>query len=666
MDGRRHDPSQHTTGGEAEVLMRESHRAVLVFAAFAAVVAAQTEPRHLEDILKEEVLPQAVAQFQLRQYILQRVAKLPQASSATQWTTESKRVREQILNDVVYHGWPKEWIDAAPKFEEVGVVDGNGYRMRKFRYEIIPGFQSTAILYEPLNVTGKVPAILNVNGHVGPPGKAVEYKQKRCITFARSGILALNLEWLGMGELGQDWNSHFFGAHLDLAGVNELGLFYLAMRRGLDYLYNHPNTDRTRLGMTGLSGGGWQTIILSSLDERVRVSVPVAGFSSIVPRVEAKDHGDIGDVEQSATDLFEGRDYPWLAAMMAPRPTLLVYNAEDDCCFRAPMVKPGVYDAVQPFFALFGKPADFAWHENRDPGTHNYQLDNRMAAYEFFSRKFDVPAIKEDPAVGSEVRSFDELKVGLPEDNLTIVGLARQFAGQIRRDTLSSDPSARDVERNRLRAIVRYRPATIDRVWTTGITKHLGVETKAHLFVMSGLTSNGIWLKPIGTPDSAAATIILDDKGKGVTASHTADRLNRGEQVVAVDLPFQGPAWKQEESYLFQQMIYTTGDRPLGIEAAHLIGIANWLKQRGATKVRVEASGMRNQVVALVAAALEPSMFSEAVVNNGISSLRYLIDKPVAYMDAPDLFCLDLYKATDLDRLAALSAPTSVTTQRAD
>ena len=363
--------------------------------------------------------------------------------------------------------------------------------MRKLRYEIVPGFQSTAILYEPLNVHGKVPAILNVNGHVGAPGKSIEYKQKRCITLARNGILALNLEWLSFGELGDEFNQHWYGAHLDLVGTNELGIFYLAMRRGLDYLYEHPNTDRSRLGMTGLSGGGWQTIILSSLDERVRVAVPVAGFSSIVPRVEAKDHGDIGDVEQSATDLFDGRDYTWLPALMAPRPTMLIYNAEDDCCFRAAMVKPGVFDAIRPIFGLYGKQDDLGWHENRDPGTHNYQLDNRMAAYEFFSRHFNLPPIKEDPGVSSEVKSYEELVVGLPGNNLTIVGLARMLADQVKRDALSSDSSARDAERSRLKQIVRYQPAKLDRVWTTGINKHGGVETKAHLLAMNdGLMTN--------------------------------------------------------------------------------------------------------------------------------------------------------------------------------
>ena len=354
-------------------------------------VLAQTEPRYMEERLKEEILPPSVALFQLRQYILNRVGKLPAPSSAAEWTTDSKRIRDQIVIDVVFHGWPKEWVDAPPKFEDLGVTPGNGYQIRKLRYEVVPGFQSTAILYEPLNLHGKMPAILNVNGHVGAPGKSVEYKQKRCITFGRNGILALNLEWLSYGELGAEFNQHWYGAHLDLVGVNELGLFYLAMRKGLDYLYEHPNTDRARLGMTGLSGGGWQTIILSSLDERVKVAVPVAGFSSIIPRVEAKDFGDIGDVEQSATDLFDGRDYPWLAALRAPRPTLLAYNAEDDCCFRAAIVKPGVFDAIRPFYALYGKLDDFAWHENRDPGTHNYQLDNRMAAYEFFSREFHLP-----------------------------------------------------------------------------------------------------------------------------------------------------------------------------------------------------------------------------------------------------------------------------------
>lgn len=645
--------------------MTRWRRNLLAMALTSAAALAQTESQYLEPILKDEILPPSVALFQLRQHIVNRVAGLPKPASAADWTAQSKRLRDQIVNDVVFHGWPKDWFSGPPKFEDLGVTEGNGYQIRKLRYEIVPGFQSSAILYEPLNLHGKVPAILNVNGHVGAPGKSIEYKQKRCITFARNGILALNLEWLAFGELSDKFNQHWYGAHLDLVGVNELGLFYLAMRRGLDYLYEHPNTDRARLGMTGLSGGGWQTIILSSLDERVIAAAPVAGFSSIVPRVEAKGYGDIGDVEQSAADLFEGRDYPWLVAIRAPRPTLLAYNAEDDCCFRAGMVKTGVFDDVLPFFKLYSKPDNLSWHENRDPGTHNYLLDNRKAAYEFFSRHFNLPPMKEDPSVGSEVKSYDDLVVGLPKDNLTIVVLAQKLAAQVNRAPLPTSASARDTERATLEKVVRCKRTKVDRLWTVGITKHHGIETKAYLFAMAdGLTTNALWLNPIDLASAPNATIILDDKGKAASAEAVTDRVNRGEQVLAADLPFYGDAWRGDESWELEQIITTIGGRPLGIEAAHLIEIANWLKRHGVSKVRVETSGRRTQVAALVAAALEPSLFSEIRIRSGMQSLRYLVDKPVAFQEAVDLFCLDLYKVTDLDRLASLAAPTAVANQR--
>ena len=40
------------------------------------------------------------------------------------------------------------------------------------------------------------------------------------------------------------------------------------MTRGLDLLLAHEHADPTRVGVTGLSGGGWQTIFISALDSR--------------------------------------------------------------------------------------------------------------------------------------------------------------------------------------------------------------------------------------------------------------------------------------------------------------------------------------------------------------------------------------------------------------
>jgi hypothetical protein len=71
-------------------------------------------------------------------------------------------------------------------------------------------------------------------------------------------------------------------------------------------------------------------------------------------------------------------------------------------------------------------------------------------------------------------------------------------------------------------------------------------------------------------------------------------------------------------------------------------------------------SGIRNQASALVAAALEPDLFSEITVRDGIRSFSYVLEKPVTYAQAPELFCLDLYKEFDIDRLEALAAPVTV------
>lgn len=633
----------------------------LLYALLAIPAFPQTNASAVRAILKDPILPPDVATFQLRDYVVRRAAHLPEAQDAAQWTKSAQQLREQILKDVVYHGWPEAWVKSPPKFEEGPTLPGKGYRIRKLRYEIVPGFQGVALLYEPENLRGKAPAVLNVHGH-GAPGKAFEFKQKRCITLAQHGVLALSLEWPSYGEMNQKGNGHMFGAHLDLAGANALGLFYLAMRRGLDYLENHPNVDRERLGVTGLSGGGWQTVVLSALDERVKVSIPVAGFTSTPSRVEDPRYGDLGDYEQNSSDLFQGRDYPHLVAMRAPRPTLLIYNAEDDCCFRGPLAKPFVYDGVRRFFALYGKENALGWYENQDPGTHNYLFDNRQQAYRFFSQQFGVPAFEESPNVGAEVRSGEELTVGIPDDNLTILDLARKLAKEIVRKPLSADQPGRDAERKRLRQVVRLEPNPIDRVWTIAITKHGGVESRSHIFAMKpGLSASGVWLKPIAAPPDSPITIVLDDRGQAESSAVVADRINRGEQVLALDLAFTGSAWKHEDNGSLQQVIATQGERPLGIRVGQLLEVAKWLRERSnGAQVRIETNGIRSQVAALTAAAVEPKAFTEIVVRDGMPSLGYVFEKPIPFSEAPDLFCLDLYKETDLDRLAALAEPTKV------
>src|SRR5262249_21704608 len=159
---------------------------------------------------------------------------------------------------------------------------------------------------------------LNVNGHDGA-GKAAPYKQLRCINLAKRGMLALNVEWLGMGQLrGPDY-AHARMNQLDLCGTSGLAPFYLDMKRGLDVLLSLEKADQERVAVTGLSGGGWQTIFLSALDTRVKLTTPVAGYSGFRTRI--RHFKDLGDSEQTPCDLATVADYTHLTAMMAPRAT---------------------------------------------------------------------------------------------------------------------------------------------------------------------------------------------------------------------------------------------------------------------------------------------------------------------------------------------------------
>src|SRR5207237_234166 len=162
-----------------------------------------------------------------------------------------------VLDEIVFHGWPREWVTAPPAVEELGVVmTSSRYRIRKLRYEIVPGMLAPAIVCEPVSRTRPAPAVLNVVGHEDG-GKGILHAQQRCVAFAKLGIIALTPTGPASAELAHPQNAHDFAAHLETAGAHALGLFYLAMRRSLDHLAQLPSVDRRRIGVTGLSGGGW-------------------------------------------------------------------------------------------------------------------------------------------------------------------------------------------------------------------------------------------------------------------------------------------------------------------------------------------------------------------------------------------------------------------------
>lgn len=634
----------------------------------ATAALGQATAASVHQFLPAPLQSDEVVTYQMQQFLLAHAPQLPPPANAAAWSAEQEQIRQRVLQDVIYHGWPQAWIEAPPHFQDMGPVPvpaGAGYRAEKFRYQVVPGLDSTAVLYQPAHLEGRAPAVLNVLGHF-PEGKSSPFQQKLCINEALRGMTALSLAYIDMGELRVPGNEHYFGADLDLTGTSGVGLFYLAMRRGLDYLTNDPHVDRDRIAVTGLSGGGWQTILLSALDARVRVSIPVAGFTSLAGRLE-RIPGEPGDYEQLAPGLLDGQGYQDFAAMVAPRPLLEINNAEDSCCFRAPMVKPEIFTPIQPFYRLYDAPGALQFHTSTEIAFHNEGRDDRQQIYRFLDDHFHLNSPETEIPVGADIASYDQLAAGLPPGNLTILGLARQLAAGLPHPAVANEAAARA----QLGRILHYQPVTIARPWYVSDTGHNALESVGLRFSLSnGLSATGTWIKSTATPADAPMSLIIDDGGRAGAdaevwdhAPEVADRLDRGEQVLVLSLMNTGDAAPIAKAIGdFGYMMTAVNAPPLGLEAAQLIAIARWAGQQWhPAHLRLESSGVRMQVVALAAGALEPTLFASIHTHGGMRTLGYVLAQQLRSNQAPELFCRDLYKDFDIATLAEMAAPAVVT-----
>jgi hypothetical protein len=593
--------------------------------------------------------------------------RMPEVKSVAEWEAFADRTRREVFEKVIFRGEAASWREAKGRVEWLETIDGGpGYRIKKLRYEAVPGLWIPALLYEPETLSGKVPVVLNVNGHERK-GKAVDYKQIRCINQAKRGMIGLNLEWFGMGQFATPEYRHDLINHIDLCGASGIATHYLAMARGIDVLLAHEHADPARVAVTGLSGGGWQTIFISSFDTRVTLTDPVAGYSSFRTRV--KFFSDLGDSEQTPCDLATVTDYAVMTALMAPRPTLLTFNAKDNCCFAAGHALEPLKEAAGPIFQLYGKPENLRSHVNEDPGDHNYGLDNRQALYQmlgdhFFAgaKDFDPKEIPSEP----EVKSKEALDVTLPVDNASLHSLALDLSKTLPRDpALPREKGAavswRDDRRERLRAVVRAVPGEAQATKT-------GSDDKEGVRATYWRLNVGGWSVPVveltrGEAEPKGTTLLVADEGRKAAAERARALLDHsnGGRVLAVDPLGIGEAKFAEKGDLFALMIATLGERLLGVQASQLAAVARWARtDRKTGPVLLVADGPRTSVMALVAAGLEDAAIAGLELRGSYGSLKELIEAKSSYAKSPELFCFGLLRDFDILQLAALAAPRPV------
>lgn len=599
-------------------------------------------------------------QAEIDAFLREKMPVFTLPASREEWSSQAESLRRKVHDEIVFRGVPESWRIAISVIWE-GELRGEGYTIRKLRFEIVPGFWVGGLLYVPDGLREKVPAVLNVNGHVGEPGMTVDYKQVRCINQVKRGVIALNLEWIGMGQLRTPEYAHNNLAYLDVCGVSGLAIFYLELQRGLDILGAHPDVDANRIAVTGLSGGGWQTIMISALDTRVKLSAPNAGYIGLENRIEHT--GDIGDLEQNPCDLLTLVDYPHLTAMLVPRPALLIYNEKDDCCFAAQRARASVYDPIFPLYELFNAADRFQFHVNYAPGTHNYQQDNREAFYRFFNRAFLPENRWMDPEipVENEIRSRDELAIEYPPDNGSFYSLAYGLMNTLpprKNYDGGSDDQWRTELRSALKGIIRQEASSQLEVVSQSADSS---SAQSCILRVNQRWSVPLWIYEPPENKPVRTVLLLSDMGKINMQAAIRESLSRNERVVAADLLFTGECKPSRgECWQFAQMISTVGGRPLGIQAAQVEACLQWMRQLFGGPLWMQTDGIASGLAALVCLALNPESAEHLRMFHFTSSLKNLLYEKRSYNEIPSLFCFGLLARVDIPEMIELTQPASI------
>jgi dienelactone hydrolase len=313
------------------------------------------------------------------------------------WEQRANRIKQGIIEGMQLDLMPEIEGDFNALISNKRVMDG--YIIENIAIESFPGFYITGNLYRPTEDKKKYAAILSPHGHMKDK-RFTKDVQLRCAVLARMGAIVFAYDMVGFGECNQV--NHRMPIALLLQTWNS--------RRILEYLLSRPDVDPEHIGMTGGSGGGTQTFVLTAIDERITASAPTVQVSA---------HFFGGCVCESGMPIHKSTDHQTnnveIAALCAPRPLLLISNGAD-WTRNTPRIE---YPYVQKVYALYNAEHK-AENVHLPTEKHDYGYSKRTAAYNFFAHHLrlnsgNIPyddGYKEDFVTllsVEELRAFNEI-----------------------------------------------------------------------------------------------------------------------------------------------------------------------------------------------------------------------------------------------------------------
>lgn len=327
---------------------------------------------------------------------LERLQKL--YSNTEQWEARKKEVRLCILKSLNLFPLP-----ARNPLNPITTkkVKMNGYTVENVALESLPGVFVSGTLYKPLT-KGTHPAILLAQGH-GENQHYDESSQKLAGMLSRMGAIVFSYDMFAKGESGLQFA--FEDHRTDVAPTIQT---WNSMRV-LDFLCTLPDVDTTRIAMTGASGGGTQTFLLTALDNRIDVSAPVVMVSSwFFGGCPCESGRPVHHCGKWGTNNVE------IAAMASPRP-LLVVSDGGDWTAHVPDIEFPYLQGIYRFYNL----ENLVTNVHLPNEKHDYGPSKRIAVYGFMAEhlKLDAHRVKDKDG------NFDETAIKLQEkDDMKVFG----------------------------------------------------------------------------------------------------------------------------------------------------------------------------------------------------------------------------------------------------
>ena len=292
-----------------------------------------------------------------------------------------------------------------------GGLERPGYHVEKLHYQSLPDLHVTANLYMPrdASASSRRPAILYVCGHA--PKQKVHY-QGHARRFAELGFPTLVVETVQLGEItgyhhgcySEGWFNWYSRGYSPAAIEAFNGI------RALDLLASRPEVDPSRMGVTGISGGGAVTWWIAAADERVAACAPVCGTLTLESHIyDRVIDGHCDCMWWINTALWDLAD---VGSLIAPRP-LLIASANQDGIFPIDGIRR-VHSQLETLYARWERPAHLRFVET--PGGHSYHERSRTAIYAWFLQHLMGKTV--DPSAVGDIE-LDRARLE-PEEALTV------------------------------------------------------------------------------------------------------------------------------------------------------------------------------------------------------------------------------------------------------